>query len=166
MNKLNIVKASKTEVDIDFIVQVYNFYIENSTATFHTEPIDSTYVKSSLPFNAGLYDTYILKYDGECCGFCYLGNYKPREAYNRSAEISIYILPKFKSKGIGTTTLFFLEQEAIKRKLKNIIAVITAENLGSISLFEKAAYIKVGYLKNIGEKFNRILDVATYQKEL
>ena len=158
-------KLAKEE-DISFMLKTYKYYIINSTATFHTEALELEEIKKSLPLNHHLYKTYIILNKEIPCGFCYIDNFKPRQAYNRSAEVTLYLAPELLGKGIGTTTLEFLETQAKKTGIKNLLGVITAENKGSVKLFEKAGYTKVGHLRNIGEKFGRILDVVTYQKEI
>lgn len=164
MNSIELVKA--TRQNIGFIADVYNYYVLNSTATFHTQPASESYLESVLPWEHSVYETFLIKVDGKNAGFCYLGNFKPREAYNRSSEISIYILPDFQKKGVGLQVLVYLEGIAKQKRLKNLIGVITDENRASVKLFEKNGYQKVGHLKNIGEKFGRLLDVVTYQKEI
>ncbi len=152
--------------DLSFITKVYNHYIKNSTATFHTQEVDELYMRNNLPFEHDLYKTYLIKFNGIECGYAYIGNYKARQAYDRSAEVTIYLMPEFFKKGIGGKTLEFLENEAKTMGLKNLLGIITKENAGSVKLFEKAAYDKVAHFKNIGEKFGRVLDVVAYQKEL
>lgn len=152
--------------DMEFARSVYNYYVLNTTATFHTEPVTLAAFAAALPMNHSLYQSYLIIYGDKPCGYAYLGNWKPRQAYNRSAEVTIYIEKDFHGKGIGKQSLMFLEAEARKRKIKNLLGVITFENKASIHLFEKAGFQKVGHLKNIGEKFGRLLDVVTYQKEI
>jgi L-amino acid N-acyltransferase YncA len=150
----------------EFIAAIYNYYVMNSTATFHLEPLSVEQITAVLPKNHPLYKTWVINYHGEPCGYCYLNYWKPREAYNRSAEVTLYLKPEFHGKGIGKATLEFLEIQARKAGISNLLGVITAENLPSIGLFKSMGYFDVGLLKNIGEKFGRLLDVATYQKEL
>jgi phosphinothricin acetyltransferase len=38
--------------------------------------------------------------------------------------------------------------------------------VGSIALFEKAGFIKCAHFKNVAEKFNTVLDVVMFQKEI
>lgn len=152
--------------DMEFACSVYNYYVLNTTATFHTEPVSVDAFTAVLPMNHNLYQSYLISYRGNPCGYAYLGNWKPRQAYNRSAEVTIYIDKDFHGKGIGKQCLMFIEDEAQKRGIKNLLGVITFENKASIHLFEKAGFQKVGHLKNIGEKFGRLLDVVTYQKEI
>lgn len=55
---------------------------------------------------------------------------------------------------------------AKKSGLKNLIGIISGDNGGSIALFEKSGFEKCEHFKNIGEKFNKILDVVAFQKEI
>lgn len=162
----NVKFQAITENDYTFILKVYNYFIENSTATFHTGKISVNELKQILPFRDSMYETYIILYNNQACGYCYINNWKPRPAYKISAEISLYIMPEFQGKGIGSKTLKFLEKEAKQKGIMNLLGVITAENSGSVALFSKMRYEKVSHLKNIGEKFGRLLDVVTYQKEI
>lgn len=148
------------------ILDVYNFYIQNSTATFHLHDLTLDEIKANLPKINDIYKVYTIYFKDEFCGYCYLNNWKPRQAYNRSAEITLYLKPEFHGNGIGRKALEFLEEKAVASGLKNLLGVITLENTASIKLFEKMGYEKVGHMKNIGEKFGRLLDVVTYQKEI
>ena len=99
-------------------------------------------------------------------GYCYLTRHKPRQAYDRTAEVTIYLKPGFQKKGIGRLALTHLENQARTVGLKNIIGGISGDNATSIALFEKAGFAKCAHYKNVGEKFGKILDVVAYQKEL
>lgn len=154
------------ENDFPKIVELYNYFVLNTTATFHLQPLGHDEMRKALPLNHSIYRTFTIYYDGQFCGYCYLGNYRPRQAYDRTAEITVYLKPDFHHKGIGRKTLTFLEGEAKKANIKNLLGVITFENTASIELFEKMTYSKVAHLKNIGEKFGRILDVTIFQKEI
>lgn len=154
------------ENDYAAILNVYNYYIKNSTATFHMHELSEQEIKASLPKNHKVYKTYTIWFNSEFCGYCYINYWKPRHAYDLSVELTLYIKPEFQGKGIGRQTLEFLEQTSKQKGLKNLLGVITLENTASIKLFEKMGYEKVGHLKNIGEKFGRVLDVVTYQKQI
>jgi L-amino acid N-acyltransferase YncA len=152
--------------DYEFIAAIYNYYVIHSTATFHLELQTLEQIITALPKNNPVYKTWIILYQNELCGYCYLNNWKPREAYRRSAEVTLYIKQEFHGKGIGRETLNFIEQQAQQSGISNLLGVITAENLASIHLFKSMGYSEVGLLKNIGEKFGRLLDVTTYQKQI
>jgi L-amino acid N-acyltransferase YncA len=154
------------EPDFIEIKKIYDWYILNSTATFHTEPIKIDQLKDFIYVAHPLYNSYLVFLNNEIAGYCFLTNYKKRQAYDRTAEITIYLKQEFCGKGIGKRALLFLEEKAVKNNLKNLIAIISGENKESIFLFEKLGYEKCAHFKNVGEKFNRTLDVVAYQKEI
>jgi len=45
-----------------------------------------------------------------------------------------------------------------------LLAIISGDNESSVQLFEKSGYEKCAHFKQVGEKFNKILDVVSYQK--
>ncbi|MCK9207197.1 MAG: GNAT family N-acetyltransferase [Salinivirgaceae bacterium] len=73
---------------------------------------------------------------------------------------------RYGQKGIGKVALLHLEQKAVETGIRNLIAIISGDNSGSIHLFEKMGYSKCAHFKNVGEKFGKVLDVVAYQKEL
>jgi len=155
-----------TKENINHALTIYNWYVLNSTATFHLESVASEELERMVSVGHPKYQSFLIVYDNEICGFCYISQFRYKEAYDKSAEITLYLENTFARKGIGKTTISFLENIAKETGINNLIAVITANNSASISLFEKDGYLKVGHLKNIGEKFGKALDVVSYQKEI
>jgi len=49
-----------TENDFHFIQRVYNYYVLNSTTTFHTEELNLEEIKAALPYNHKLYSCYVI----------------------------------------------------------------------------------------------------------
>jgi len=80
--------------------------------------------------------------------------------------VPIYLKPEFCNKGIGKIALEHLEKKAGENGIRNLIGIITGDNEGSIALFEKSGYLKCAHFKNVGEKFNKVLDVVAFQKEI
>jgi L-amino acid N-acyltransferase YncA len=153
-----------TERDFEIIKEIYDFYIENSTATYYTEKISIEELKAFTPCGDKKYKSYMILAGSEVCGFCYFAQYKKRQAYDRTAEVSIYLKPDAIGKGIGNAALLQLENAARESGIAVLIGIISGDNGNSIRLFEKNGYEKCGHLKKIGEKFSRVLDVVFYQK--
>jgi L-amino acid N-acyltransferase YncA len=154
------------EQDLLFVKEIYDWYILNSTATFHTEPITVDELKGIIALGHPKYKSFIIQYDGVSFGYCYISRYKPRQAYDRTAEITIYLKPEHAGKGIGRETMKQLEAIAGEKGIAVLLGIITGENQISIQLFEKCGYEKCAHFREVGEKFNRTLDVVAYQKIL
>jgi len=152
--------------DYPVVKEIYDYYVLNSTATFSTSEVPVTELKESILTGHAKYKSYIIKTDGTVCGFCYLSQYRKRQAYDRTAEVTLYLKPGFSGKGIGTQTLEKLETVAREHGISVLLGIITAENHQSIRLFEKCGFEKYAHFRQVGEKFNRILDVVGYQKIL
>nr|WP_321356882.1 N-acetyltransferase family protein [uncultured Draconibacterium sp.] len=154
------------EKDLSQIKNIYNYYIANSTATFHTGSVTEDELNGILPIGDSRFRSFLIYFDNEVAGYCYLRRYKPRDAYDRTAEVTIYLKPEFFGKGIGKEVLLQMEQKALEVGIVVLMGIITAENEASVKLFERLGYEKCGHFKQVGEKFGRILDVVAYQKLL
>ena len=163
---MNIEFLKLQEKDLPVIKEIYDWYIKNSTATFHTEPISIDQLKEFIYINHPLYNSYLICIGEEIAGYCFLTYYKKRQAYDRTAEVTLYLRTEFHRRGIGKIAMDYLEKIARENGLKNLIGIITGDNESSIALFEKSGYTKCAHFKNVGEKFNKILDVVAFQKEI
>lgn len=161
---MNLKLIPLKEKDFKIIKEIYDYYILNSTATFHTDLISIEELKSVILIGHPKYKSFLIDFEGETCGYCYISQYKKRQAYDRTAEITIYLKPEYSGKGIGKETMKLLESVARNSKISVLIGIITGENQASIKLFEQCGYEKCAHFKKVGEKFNRLLDVVAYQK--
>lgn len=152
--------------DLEGVTSIYNYYVTNSTATFHLEPVSEEEMAKSLDLENTSYPSFVILLNNELVGFCYFNQFRKKEAYDISVEVTLYLKAKSVQKGVGKATLEFMEKQAHELGFKNLIGVITSENESSIRLFERCGYFKAAHLKNIGIKFNRALDVVWYQKEI
>ncbi|MBL1232674.1 MAG: GNAT family N-acetyltransferase [Vicingaceae bacterium] len=163
---MNVSFKSIEKSDLAEVTAIYNYYVENSTATFHLQAVTEQEMEQTLCLGHPVYQSFVILSDDKIAGFCYLGQFRKKEAYDISVEVTLYIKPAFTGKQIGVEVLSFMEKTAKNLGLKNLIGVITSENVGSLKLFERCGYFKCGHLKNIGIKFGRALDVISYQKEI
>lgn len=162
MVELRFVPVS--EDDISVLQSIYNYYILNSTATFHKHPLTRAEMKEQLFFEDPRCGSFVIYQAENVVGHCLLKLYHYREAYRGTAELSVYLNPAYLQKGIGSSAVDFLEEKAVENEFHTLIACICAENEGSVKLFEHKGYIKCGHFKEVGRKFGRLLDVVYYQK--
>lgn len=155
-----------TEKDVAVVREIYLHYIRNSTATYHKREISHKEMRNIVIFDNPKYESYLIKLNDEVCGYVILTQFKPREAFEHSAEITIYLKNGYEGRGIGKKALAFIEERAQRpeKALHTLLALVCGENIGSRTLFEKSGYIKCGEYKEVGYKFDRWLDLITYQK--
>lgn len=150
--------------DSEKLVQFYNDYVVNSTATFALNPETTAERESWLDLHASLrYPVEIVTIDGVVEGFASLSPYHARCAYALTAEVSIYLSPQARGHRLGDALLGKLHDHADKMGLHTLLALVCSENKPSIALFERNGYELSGTLRQVGKKFDRYLDVAIYQ---
>jgi phosphinothricin acetyltransferase len=162
----NLTFQPAAENDLHTMLELYNFYIITTTATFDHGQITQEEFRQRIFIGHEKYRTYIIRLRDETIGFCFLTQYRKKVAYDRAAEIGLYLKPDFTGKGIGYTAVAFLEKIAISKGIRVIIASISGENTASIKLFQKMGYEKCAHYKHVGEKFGRFVDVIDYEKIL
>ena len=164
MDELYYKEVLKDELNI--ILNIYNYYIENTTANYYHNSVPVEILKSHIFINHDKYKTYLVYYQNDLIGFCYITRFRKKEAYYRTAEIGIYLKPEFAGMKFGEQIIPYLEKNAKSNQIKVLIASISNENSASIKLIEKMGYTKCAHYKEVAEKFGRILDVVDYQKIL
>lgn len=152
------------EEDIEAMRQIYLYYIEHTTATYHKRAITWEEMKSILVVDHPKYESYGI-WEEEClCGYVILTQFKAREAFDHTAEVTLYLKHGYEGRGIGGEALTFIEERAIAKEIHTLLAVICGENTASIKLFERHHYVKCAHYKEVGYKFGRWLDLVSYQK--
>ncbi|HEX7712893.1 MAG TPA: GNAT family N-acetyltransferase [Bacillota bacterium] len=163
MNDLRFVPA--TPEHIPELLAIYNYYIEKSTATFHLDPVNSEEMAEILFYTNPRFQAFVISdSSAKICGYCILARFKKREAYDTTAEVTVYLAPEFTGKGIGSLAVKFIEEKARERNFHSLIAVICGENEASIRLFKGLGYVQCALYKEVGKKFGRFLDIVCYQK--
>lgn len=151
--------------DIPFLLEIYNYEVLNGVATFDTEPKSEAeweqWYESHVRENALL----VWEEDGVPAGYATLSPYRPRGAFRVSAELSVYVRPDRRGRGIGSALMeAILVRAREKEGLHTVISVITGENTGSIRLHERFGFSECGRMREVGYKFGRYLDIVNMQK--
>ncbi|MDF1617681.1 GNAT family N-acetyltransferase [Petrocella sp. FN5] len=161
-----IVFEAITKEDVKDALILYNHYIRTSTSTFSIAPIKEDEMVQILFSGMDRFPSYKILFEGKFVGYVLLNRYKPREAYDQTAEVTVYLDEAFQGRGIGYEALKYIENFARNHNFRALLGVICAENTGSIRLFEGLGYFKCGHFKEVGKKFDRLLDVVIYEKLL
>lgn len=161
-----IILKELVAADLPVIKQIYDWYVLHSTATFHTAPVTTDELREFIYIGHPRFKSWLILDGEQPVGYCYLTNYKKRQAYDKTAELTIYLVHDCAAKGIGKAALTQLEAHARQAAFTNLLAIISGDNDRSIGFFERNGYFKCAHFKKVGEKFGKILDVVGYQKEL
>lgn len=155
-----------TEADIPAITFIYNDAVKNTTATFDTDPKDESNRRAWLLERSSDFPVIVSVEQDVVTGYASLSRWSDKKAYDITAELSLYIHPEHRGKGIGKALLSALLKLAENTNLHSIISRITEGNEVSIYLHRNEGFDTVGILKQSGRKFGKLLDVTIMQKML
>lgn len=144
--------------DTQAILDIINYNILHSTALYDYNIRTYEQQKAILDDKlAKKFPVIVAEANGQVVGFGMYSEFRFREAYKFTVEHSVYVANDYHGKGIGNLLLAELIALAKVQKLHTMIAVIDAENQGSVSFHEKFGFKTVGIIKESGYKFNRWL---------
>ena len=103
---------------------------------------------------------------GVVVGYAYATQFRPRAAYARTCENSIYIADDARGGGIGTRLLCALVDAARVCGFEQMIAVIGGGEPASVALHGKGGFVHAGRMRDVGYKFGRRLDTVYMQRDL
>lgn len=153
------------EADLPELLDIYNYEVENGTATFDLEPKSLKEREEWLrEHNVDNHPLYVAEVDHRIAGYASLSPYRTKEAYRTTVELSIYIGADFRGQGIATALMEYILKDARKREnIHTVVSVITAGNEASRRLHEKFGFTFCGTIREVGIKFGKYLDIENYQ---
>jgi L-amino acid N-acyltransferase YncA len=136
--------------DLPRIVDIYNSTIESRMVTADLQPVtvsdrEPWFLNHSPDFRP----LWIVQLDGEICAWVSFEKFYGRPAYNQTAEISIYIHPDYRGKGIGKDLVQRAINACPKLKIKTLLAFIFGHNKPSLKLFERFGFTQMALLPKV-----------------
>lgn len=162
--KCDFAKANETHLET--LATILNYYVANTTVTFHKEAISAEGMREKIFFDKPWYAAFVMVVNEEVIGYCAVSPWKKQEAYRNTAEVNIYLRHDVMGKGIGSEAILYLEQFALDNQIHTLIAGLCSENIPSRKLFERNGYEHCATFKEVGRKFDRLLDTIYFQKIL
>ncbi|HCH24408.1 MAG TPA: GNAT family N-acetyltransferase [Oceanospirillaceae bacterium] len=162
---MSLVRPATVE-DLASINHIYNYYVASTHITFDEEAWSAQQRTAWFEkLRDSPYDLLVCEHDKVVVGFAYSSAFRPKTAYNRSAEVTIYTDQKLAPKGAGTQ-LYQVLIERAEHKFHRLYAVIALPNTASLGLHEKLGFQKVGQMNDVGYKFGAYHSVALLEKRL
>jgi L-amino acid N-acyltransferase len=154
-------KAEKS--DLLRITDIYNWAVENTTASFDINP--QTVEQRSIWFSHynDRHPLVVYEIDGYVAGYASLSEFRSKEGYRNTCELSVYIDPEYQRRGIGNILMGYMIKLGKEIGFHVIMSGITADNEISIKMHEKLGFEHCGHMKEVGFKFGRYLDCVFYQ---
>lgn len=144
----------------------YNWYITHSIATFETKPLTDKEFLDRMHAIRSKYPWIVLEDDKQRLGYAYLNAFNPRDAYQWTADVSIYLAPDKCGYGYGKQLMKALIDLARQDGYYNLVSIVTEGNEASMHLHESFGFEKKGFFPNFGYKAGAWHGVTYYVKKL
>ncbi|MGD1848216.1 MAG: arsinothricin resistance N-acetyltransferase ArsN1 family B [Salibacteraceae bacterium] len=149
--------------DAPGVAGIYNHYIRNTATTFEEKVVSNREMERRIADQPESLPWLVVVEEGQVVGYALASNWKSRCAYANSVESSIYLHPQHTGKGWGGLLYPALLNQLFTLGYHTIIGGIALPNPASIRLHEKLGFEKVGQFREVGNKFDRWIDVGYWQ---
>jgi len=146
--------------DAPAINDIYNHYVLTSTATFDTVEMSLSDRVAWLDHHGIEHPVLVVEDQGAVVAWGSLSRWASRAAWRHTVEVSTYVAASSLGRGIGPVLLNELVAHAREVGHHAVIAQISADNLPSLKMGERAGFERVGTLREVGHKFGRWIDLA------
>jgi phosphinothricin acetyltransferase len=154
------------QTDLPALLDIYNHYVLTTAITFDIEP--RTLAQRQMWLDTfkpvGRHQCFVAASDGEAVGWACSGKYREKAAYDTTAEMSVYLSPDEGGRGLGRRLYGTLFEALHGEDIHRFYAGVTLPNDASVALHRSFDFEQVGLQKEVGRKFGRFWDVATFMR--
>lgn len=147
------------------VIDIFNYYIQNSYAAYPDQPVDYPFFDRFLEMSRG-FPSVVVKARDKVVGFGFLRAFHPAATFQRTAEVTYFIMPEHTRQGLGTAMLDYFNEQAKKLGVDYILASVSSCNPKSLEFHRKKGFQECGRLSRVGRKFGQDVDVVWLQKSL
>lgn len=154
------------ESDAAEILRIYEPIVRDTAISFELAAPSEQEMRQRIR-NVLSSHVWLVCQDGQrVAGYAYASSFRPREAYQWTAEVTVYVEAASQRRGGGRALYVSLIEALRLQGFSRAVAVIALPNEPSVKLHEKLGFRAVGVLERAGYKLGRWHDVRWWQLEL
>lgn len=153
------------ENDLPALLDIYNGEVELGEATLDLNPRTlGEWCEWYLAHQTDAHFILVAEENEKLVGYASLSEYRKKEAYSSTAEISVYVDRGFRRRGTASALMeAVLEKARGCGTLHSVVSVITAGNEASERLHEKFGFTFCGTLHEVGFKHGKFRDIDNFE---
>jgi phosphinothricin acetyltransferase len=136
--------------DLPAIVEIYNSTVASRLVTADTEPVSVhsrvAWFEAHVPASRPL---WVAEADGRIAGWLSFSSFYGRPAYDKTAELSVYVHQAARKRGLASHLLAEAIAHAPAIGVENLLGFIFGHNTPSLALFAKLGFSRWGELPGV-----------------
>jgi phosphinothricin acetyltransferase len=154
------------DADLPALTAIYNHYVVHTPVTFDVAPFQPEQRRVWFEDHqaSGRHRLLVADEQGTVVGYASTSRWRPKPAYETTVESSVYVHPDRVGRGIGRQLYTALFDAIAGEDVRTIVAGVALPNDASVGLHERCGFVRVGVFREVGRKFDRLWDVAWFQR--
>lgn len=154
------------EGDAEGVRSIYAPVVRETVISFELEAPSVEEMRERIGSLRGRLPWLVCTEGPEVCGYAYADRFRTRAAYQWSAEVTVYVSPSWRRRGVGLALYTSLLEAMRLLGYRNAFAGIALPNAPSVALHEALGFRPAGIFRAAGFKLGRWHDVGWWQLEL
>ncbi len=158
--------------DAAALLEIYEYYVNHTAVTFEYDAPSEDEFRHRIENTLRRYPYLAAEVNGKIVGYAYAGAFKNRAAYDWSVEVTVYLSPDMRRRGIGRALYGELERQLGEMGILNLYACIAVPageddeylNHDSVDFHARMGYAVAGRFRRCGYKFGRWYDMVWMEK--
>lgn len=155
-----------TAADVPAMLSIYDVFVRHTAVSFEYETPTVEEFTRRLDEHLAEFPWLVYEENGQVLGYAYAGRAFERAAYRWNAEISCYLAPSARRRGVGRQLYAVIEDSLRKQGIRKVFAVVTSANEASIAFHRAIGYHDAARFENVGFKLGQWYDVLWLEKQI
>ncbi len=155
-----------TNEDAPQILAIYRPIVEQTIISFELEPPTIEEMQRRIVQLEARFPWLICERQGEILGYAYATSHRVRAAYQWSVDVSVYVHPQARRRGVGQALYTSLFKALVLQGFYNAYAGIALPNPASVGLHESLGFSLIGVFSKAGYKLGAWHDIGWWHLAL
>lgn len=152
--------------DVPAMLAIYAPFVEHTAVSFEYDvPTEAEFARR-LEEHQAAFPWLVCEENGSVMGYAYAGRAFERAAYGWNAEISCYLAPELRGRGVGRRLYARIEEILTRLGYYKLFAVVTSANAPSVAFHRALGFRDAACFRNVGYKQGGWYDVLWLEKTL
>jgi phosphinothricin acetyltransferase len=152
--------------DAPQVAEIYAPSVDGAFISFETEAPSADEMRGRIAKTLTTHPWLVHEEGARILGYAYASRHRDRAAYQWSADVSCYVRPEARGRGIGAALYRELLHILAELGYRNAYAGIALPNEASVRLHESVGFEPVGVYRGVGFKHGAWRDVGWWGRRL